>query len=384
MRRRYFWGVVFCVSAMAFAFGLHTGTYRTDLFDFILKMKHTLMPADLSTRSWYTEAAPPMRKMLASLFDRPLPPVERFVTAPVRNMEDLAARIDGMRVLAAQDFFLSPRIVPGDPLFLDRELVSLPVQCNDQAHTAYAYRLACFSDTAKGGVLVIPGSGDNQAFEIKNGLGYHGNVASFLRQWFDVFVLIKPNHGVRVIHDGEKAYSRYNFVPGLLNEGFSYSATYLAEGLALLAYLRKAYPLNGVVGLSQGGKASLIVSLLSSPDFSVVASGYSVALHNAPMDNVGQIIIPGLESRLLAPNRLKALLAASSTDFLFSWGKEEGGVYGREAETMETCTFFHLDNLCANVSCVYHCGGHEFPFQELETWLGGLTLTTDKQHQVTE
>lgn len=65
-------------------------------------------------------------------------------------------------------------------------------------HVFHSYKIRAQSGVAADcGVLIIPGSGNNQAFAILNGEGYHGDIASRMSKICDTFILIKPNHGIR-------------------------------------------------------------------------------------------------------------------------------------------------------------------------------------------
>ncbi|WP_022663483.1 hypothetical protein [Paucidesulfovibrio longus] len=362
--------------AAAFAFGLASAAYNTPLFRAIVEIKRSILPEDFGTRSWAEGASNPQQIVLPLLFDEPLPAVP-LLLAPVRSMDDLAARIDEMRLVTSESFLDGPSLRIEDAEALADDVLRLRFRCDGRPHEAYAYHLPPTGGASRGGVLIIPGSGDDQAWEIRRGNGYHGDVASYLRQWFDVYVLIKPNHGARAIHDGVKRYSRYVFVPGLLNDGYPYSATHITEAMAFLQLIRAHHPLVGCVGLSQGGEATLIATLLSHPDFAVVASGYSTLLRRMPLDNIGQIIIPDLWNKLLAPERVRAILLQGKTRMLFSWGKQEGYPYGSECLTHASQNALRLDG-DPRITFTYHEGEHVFPFSEMTPFLQGVIAARDK------
>lgn len=237
---------------------------------------------------------------------------------------------------------------------------------------AYAYgNLVPRDSSIDGAALMIPGSGHNQAWSIANSdsENYHCCMWDGL-EGFAKFVLIKPNEDARAIHDGSGKLSPNFFVVDFLHRGGSYSASYIAEAAALTGFLKSEYGETAVLGLSQGGLAALVSSLLETPDALVVSSGYSSLwaeqVTNASPRN--QILIPGLQDKLV----FRYLAANVNTPTLFTWGREETGTPGIEARDGRTCRRIqYVDHF----SCVIHPGGHTYPETEvrdfLETNLGG-------------
>lgn len=222
---------------------------------------------------------------------------------------------------------------------------------------SYAYKL---SNNKKEAVLVIPGSGKNQSYDIANNIrNYHGNL-NFIKNEFDVFLYIKPNEGIRAIHNNKKKL-RNGFLTGrMINQGNSYSSTYILETLFWVDYLKSKYESVIIMGLSQGGEASLINCLLTNPNKCVVASGYSVLNDKFSWLENGGIIIPNIQKKFNVET-IKENIYLSSTRYIFTWGKKEYGVYKIESKNMNTCNEFV--NLA--IDCFIHSGGHEFPESQI-------------------
>lgn len=233
---------------------------------------------------------------------------------------------------------------------------------NGRERQAYAYGTLPVGDAVA--VLMIPGSGENKARSIVSGDAddYHCCLYDAL-DGFDRFVQIKPNEGLRAIHDGEGRLHEDFFINWHLNRGSSYSAAYIVEAIALSQYLSERSDRHAVIGLSQGGAAALLTSLLASPDALVVASGYSVLSQEQVLAaNHRQIIIPGVSS-LTEPHELLARIDFPS---LLTYGRGEGGTYGIEADTGRTCTVLADSKY---VECIAHDGGHVFPTPEVLDFL---------------
>lgn len=181
-------------------------------------------------------------------------------------------------------------------------------------------------------------------------------------------MLIKPNEGLRAVHDGERRLSDEFIINWHLNRGGSYSASYLLEAIALHLYLQEHAERVVLAGLSQGGQAALITALLGpEPDALVISSGYSVLSYSSTSPTAewaghNQIIVPGI-APLLAPERLAEELTFPT---LFTYGREERGVYRVEAEERLTCRA--LEDV-EDIACVVHDDGHSFPVPEIVAFL---------------
>jgi len=166
----------------------------------------------------------------------------------------------------------------------------------------------------------------------------------------------QPNEDFLAIHNGTKKIGEVSFVNHLLNNGGSYSGYYMIQGFALSKFIKQEYENLYVCGLSQGGLAALINSLQSNPKKAVIASGFSVLMNNPYLSGHNQLIIPNYR-KAYNPDGLKLQIKNTDTQFLFTWGEKEGGLYGKEAKDRLTEDFFKgMENVHTNI----HPEGHVY------------------------
>ncbi|VAW84505.1 hypothetical protein MNBD_GAMMA18-793 [hydrothermal vent metagenome] len=260
-----------------------------------------------------------------------------------------------------------PKQLEGAPRQFKNNIFSLGFRTADTpVKEALFYR---FMDKAKKdcAVLLIPGTGFDQATKISLGKGYHGKIVETIKPICDLFVLIKPNQGPLSIHNGKKSLDYRVVRVTLLNDGFSYSITYFVYAQAILQHLREQYQRIGVVGLSQGGEASLIIANLEQPDFAVVASGYSILNAEVEFKDLKQTIHPKFR-RLNKPENVRQAIGQGKTKYFFSWGLREKSTYGFEASDEKTCKYFS-DGAPEKVTCIFHGGKHVFPLNEVGAFI---------------
>ena len=220
-------------------------------------------------------------------FSDPLPKQIALRNEPVNSLKALADQLDEMRTVPVTQYFEAyGNIVTGQPFRAADKVLEIPYRLGHIESTAFAY-LSPSQSNSDCGLLLIPESGHNKSSEAlqRHALG--------LSKGCDVYILIKPNHDYRAIHNGRRKLGRDMIVGGLLRRGYSYSVTYLVEALAWAKHLDSQYSQFGVAGLSQGGEAALLVSLQAEPDFAVVASGFSVLQWQVTYSEFDQIFIPG-------------------------------------------------------------------------------------------
>ena len=186
------------------------------------------------------------------------------------------------------------------------------------------------------GSMVIPGSGDNQSSAIFTGdpENYHHGILDAVSEESpdSRFIFIKQNHDFLAWHNGggKKIHGNYVFT-WHLNRGGSYSASYLLDALAFSKWMEDCFRETAVLGLSQGGAATLLVSLQSRPTYAVVASGHSLLFRKTLGAAANQIVgVPGY-FHLFREEVLLDKLKNSPTRWFFTWGMSEPGVYGLEA-----------------------------------------------------
>ncbi|MGB0681973.1 MAG: hypothetical protein ACPGOV_04675, partial [Magnetovibrionaceae bacterium] len=244
--------------------------------------------------------------------------------------------------------------------------VSFDLQGERQAR-AYQFDRLDGADGPACANLIIPGSGRDQAYEIARAEvgNYQAEILPASREVCDSFVFMKPFESLQALHNGKQRLDWPSFIVYMLNQGGSYSTVYLTQALAILKHLKTAYPSVFVTGLSQGGAASLVLARLSNPTGAIVASGYSVLNDHVDFAGPTQLTVPGLYD-LNASDALKAWLTTTDTRLLFTWGKEEPGAYGIEAEEQKTCSAFRD---ASKVDCKVHPGGHAYDLDGVKRFL---------------
>lgn len=343
----------------AFAFGLWVGTYQPPFYHQLRALKRSLSGAD---------NGPPKSgeaQMLESAFTDTM--IAGQVLPPVRTIDEASERVRAYEVdvaafaTAYDQLTISSASQDGDRLAVRYDLAG-------RSYTAYAYAPA----TPAGhrcAAVIVPGSGPNQASEIFAGspTNYHGAIVPAIRDLCEPFVFVKPNEDFLAIHNGARKLSYTAIAVYLLNRGYSYSAHYIISALAIVKHVRTTYPIVVPMGLSQGGDAALNVALQSAPAGAVIASGFSVLDAKLAWANLEQVIIPGAYRNF--NERVHQTVASAPTRYFFTSGTNEGVTWAVEAETQSTCKFF---TGLANVSCLIHKGGHEFPLPEVRSFLQSL------------
>jgi len=260
-------------------------------------------------------------------------------------------------------FYNSIKIINGE--IIQEGIIKVNYEISGKPHSAYAYLKS--GKENKTGFLVIPGSGENQAYSMitQQGSNYQKNILEILQPFGDVYILLKLNESQYAIHNGRYKLN-YDFIVNyFLNRGGSYSSLYIEDGLVLIKFIKEKHRYSGIAGLSQGGLAALISALFSKPDFAIISSGYSVLLDKIEFAGQMQIIIPGIQ-KILNSNVLKDSIVRTKTEFLFSWGQKEDNLYGIEASTSLTLKEF---GFLPNVECVIHKYGHVYPDSIIQNFL---------------
>jgi hypothetical protein len=242
-------------------------------------------------------------------------------------------------------------------------------------HLAYAYYLQRqqANDVA---FFIIPGSNPNQSYLIyyksdpvydalKN---YHGDIAKLTASLGDTYIYIKPNEDALALHDSTTYYKLndsylYN---NLLTQNTPYGANYLVDCIAYVKYLKKKYKKVIVVGLSQGGLASMIVSLITHPTASVVSTGYSVLFDNAYSAGIDQLNIPGLFNTF-SSDSVRRNIKNNQTQYFFSWGKNETYA-GYQNENINHITENYFND-SIHTSYFYNFYNHVFPRPQVDSFL---------------
>lgn len=101
---------------------------------------------------------------------------------------------------------------------------------------------------------------------------------------------------------------------------------------------------------------ALVNSLLSEPNKTLVASGYSILMDDAYLSGHNQLIIPGI-NKFLESEILRMRIQSIKTKFMFTWGEDERGLYSREFKLRSTKEYF---GEMSNVEFIYHSRGHVY------------------------
>jgi hypothetical protein len=293
-----------------------------------------------------------------SHFTASISKLDKLRYPPVKDYEMLCNRINSFKV-DLDGFDVAYRKIKLLPSFTEGHIFILPFEYKNRVDTVFAYfKPALNKDAKKTGINMIPGSGINQSsamfYSLRNNT--QKNIDDFAQKYGDVYILVKPNEDFLAIHNGIKKIDEVAFVDHLLNHGSSYSAYYLIQSLALSKYIRSRYEQLYVFGHSQGGSAAVINSLQCYPDKAVIASGYSALMDLPYMSGFNQIIIPGY-SKNFTSKYVKKQIKEMRTQFLFTWGQQETGIYGVEGRQKLTAKYF-AD--LPNVKCHVHSKGHVY------------------------
>jgi esterase/lipase len=183
-----------------------------------------------------------------------------------------------------------------------------------------------------------------------------------------VYVYVKPNNDFLAIHHQGKVLNGKDalFSQLLMMGGGNYSTRYLVGAIALAKHLKGKYKKLVIAGLSQGGNAALMISLQVEPDVAIIASGFSV-LNSGPVyiAGINQIVIPGFLD-VYTPEYIANVIGKQSTQYLFSFGEAEAGIYGYES--IEKMTEKSFDKI-KNIQFVYHPDAHVFPTEAIVSFL---------------
>jgi len=249
-------------------------------------------------------------------------------------------------------------------------IIKLNFSLKGKNYNAYAYGdiKECGNKNVSS-ALIIPGSGNNQSYGIftNDSKNYHYGILKALDNIDNILVQIKPNQDARSWHNGSGKKINDEFIINWhLSMGGSYSISYLIESLALIKYIKSCDHKSILAGLSQGGMASLYVSLQSNPTIAIISSGYSILNEKVVWAGFNQIMgIPNSEV-IATPDGFINLIKSSSTKFLFTWGKLEKLYYGDEANNKHTGKL--LENV-PNAFYKIHPLGHKFPFAEIKQFI---------------
>jgi predicted esterase len=313
-------------------------------------------------------------KIISGLFKKPVSDFDSMLYPEVTNLQELQEASERVYMPADTIFGAVDKVQNIKLEQKNESIVRLSYDVAGQAvYESYAYvdRADKKSDTA---YLIIPGTGRNEAGKIfySNKEDYHCCLRSNLDKKADLYVQVKPNSDFLAIHHkGKLLDGTVALFPQLISMGGSYSTRYLVDTIALAKHLKQVYKKVVIMGLSQGGSAALFTALQVQPDAAIISSGFSI-LNAGPVyiANIKQIVIPGLLARY-TPEYIKEIIHQQSTQYLFTYGQAERGIYGHE--TVEKTTENFLKEL-DNAHFHYHSGGHDFPARKVVSFLQNAGL----------
>ncbi len=344
------------LSIVLFGYGMIVGLYKLPPFE-------TIRQAKIFVSSLYLEDSlsevDPEKELLEVAFSDPLIEKKALLHPAVNSYQEAAIQVrEEVHLLPYNEYIGAfPSIICSK--IVEKKGVSfLPFSLKTYRGTGVAYKVAKSEGKARSAVLIIPGTGHNQSFQILTGEGYHGDITRNISQFSDVYILIKPNEDIRAIHDGTKKLSKHFINVHLLRHGYSYSSSYMTEALAWMKYLKEEYESTSVMGLSQGGQAALFTALEASPDLAVVASGFSVLQWDLSMADASQVHIPNLYKEF-SLDKIKTRMASQKTSYLFTYGLKEGTLYEYDAKAGLSATFLAGVGR-RDVICNAHPNGHIF------------------------
>lgn len=240
--------------------------------------------------------------------------------------------------------------------------VSIPFSLNLKSSSAYAYFTPTTnSDKCKKAFLIIPGSGINLSTEVIKGLGYHCaycNVKATCAQFGDVFIHMKPNEDVRAIYWNNKKLNTYIF-SSLASSMRHYGINYLIEIIATLKYMKAHYNQVYILGLSEGGYATLLATMFEEPTGAIVSAGYSINFDTYAWSNATLRMRFDSLLDVYDRNGVYSTIQNSSTKYLFTWGDQDP-VPLMQDEHDSNFTRIFLDTL-PNCNFYYNYTTHTFP-----------------------
>jgi len=249
---------------------------------------------------------------------------------------------------------------------------SLPFSLNGKQSTTYCTYTPTTNtenpQSNKTAVLFITGSGTNNGTAMVRGEGYQ-NIYGFQKDSLatlgDVYIAIRPLIDFRAfvwdrVNSPAALNSEFpipNQISSYLNgRGTPYGVNCLIESIALVKYLKSKYQRVIIAGLSYGGQYTTLNTLESAPEGALVSGGYTILVDETSQTNNYQMASFGSLFYSLNRDSVKNNIGKSTTEFLFSWGKD-GDVY-EESHLHATQNYFAALN---NTQYYYDYGPHTFP-----------------------
>ena len=343
------------LSLLAFSYGVAVGQYHLWPRQHIVDLHSYFFESPLKKATWFDEVF--VDPAIAE------PKIYKAITdeASLRKANEMMfMRVD--EYAGAYD-----TLTLGDATLFNlakQQILRVPFEYQDRKFVSYAYApkgLRCGSNRTA--VLMMPGTGFNVSMAMLNAReddDNFGGIRVLLNHADDAFIFVKPNEDFLAVHNGFGRKLGVNYIANYhLNLGGSYSASYLVQAAAVVKYLKNCHGRVGVAGYSQGGAASLLLGLLTQPDYAIVASGHSVIHNDVPISGPDQISGLFEYGRLNRAADLRdAISERPDTRFLFTWGLKDSTSY--QIETQRKPTINALAGL-PNVDTTIYPDGHILP-----------------------
>lgn len=289
------------------------------------------------------------------------------VHPPISNISEFKKRISQFDLGTADLFKVTKTAKVLNTETISDSIFNLTFQYNQKVYGSYSFFIPGEVSEDSVAFLIIPGSNDNQSTEIYNNssLGYHKDIASKASKYGDTYIYIKPNQDILALYNNGRKLSETGFIPYLINYNFSYPAYYLSQCAVLASHLKKKYKKVVIIGCSQGGYGSLLVSLITKPKGSVVSSGFSILFQDIFWAGLDQVISSDI-SNLISNDVIYDSIINSPTKYFFSYGNQEIAYYYLEATKGYTKSFFEP---LKNVTFYSGNFGHTFPQPATEKFI---------------
>jgi len=251
MKKTYYLTSALTIFIFAYLLGVLTIQYKLPPYSLLKATYHALQLTETSHALQLTETSHGGNP-LSQHFVQPISDYDKLKYPPVTTSEELTRRINEymVNIDAFENAFNSIQILSSS---VDDNILTLKFRHIDSVYTAYAYfRLALDEKRSNTGINIIPGSGINQSSAMiydRQG-NYQSNIDDIAQHYGDTYILVKPNEDFLAIHNGAKKIGEVSFVNHLLNNGSSYSAYYMIQGIALSKFIKQKYDNLYVAGLS--------------------------------------------------------------------------------------------------------------------------------------
>lgn len=232
--------------------------------------------------------------------------------------------------------------------------------------TGKSYSLLYPKDTAtqaKNAYLMLTGNGNNETSYLVQGIGYHNllcYVTNNLKSSGDVYAYMKPNEDARALFwNNLKLNNAYMASYLATSMHHPFALNYLVEIIATIKYLKTKYCKVIVYGLSEGGYAGLLASLIEKPNGAFISAGYAVGFDTSWTSY--SILQERFDSLVFKFHKdtIKSIIDTGNTKYLFSWGDSDPtNLMQAEHDSNYTQNFLN-----DSIHCTYYYNyqNHTFP-----------------------